>query len=126
MGILRDILWSSEIEGFEKELKDAYGMGFRDGRLRPAELRPCEVDGRACLFHRFGDEDQALLRVNVFCRDDEARYLRRRMDAEGYVAPGCSTEVIRRTYALVEFPDGSLGKVDPKLVRFTDREEVEE
>lgn len=122
MGLISDILFATKIEEFEKELKEAYQMGFRDGRLCPADLRPCEVDGQACLFHRFVDEDKALLRVNVFCRDYEMRALRDRMDAHGIVPDGCSTEVIRVTYALVEYPDGSLGKVDPTKVCFTDRE----
>lgn len=123
MGLINDILFAAKIEEFEKELKEAYQLGFRDGRLCPADLRPCEVDGQACLFHRFVDEDRALLKINCFTREEEQTYIRRRFDLSGVVPGGCSTEVIRVTYALVEYPDGSLGKVDPTKVCFTDRED---
>lgn len=124
MGFLHDLLLETSIEQHEKDIKEAYQMGFRDGRLCPADLRPCEVDETPALFHRWVDEDQALLRVNVFCKEDEMRQLRRNMDRRGIIPCGCSSEVVRRTYALVEYPDGLIGKVDPKLIRFTDREEV--
>jgi hypothetical protein len=122
MGILLDALVAAKCEELEKQIKEAYQMGFRDGRLCPADLRPCEVDGKPALFHRFADEDQALLRVNVFCLEDEMRQLRRNMDQRGIIPSGCSSEVVRRTYALVEYQDGSIGKVAPELVQFTDRE----
>ena len=124
MGLLNDILFATKIEEFEKELKEAYQMGFRDGRLCPVDLRPCEVDGQVCLFHRFVDEDKALLKINSFTRLEEQIILRDKVDMTGVVPGGCSTEVIRITRALVEYPDGSLGKVDPVRVCFTDREEV--
>lgn len=86
--------------------------------LRP---RPCEVDGQVCTFHRFIDEDKALLRINCFTRPDErdamVRYFRQ---AGAYAATECSTEIIRVTLALVEYPDGSIGKVDPEKVTFLD------
>ena len=80
--------------------------------------RPCEVDGRPALFHRWVEEDQALLRVNCFVREDEYEYLLHRFRRDGFVGPGCSTEVIRHTLALVEYQDGTVAKVDPELIRF--------
>lgn len=41
--------------------------------LRPSpvvHLRPCEVDGKVCQFHRFVEEDRLLLKVNAFTKPD--------------------------------------------------------
>lgn len=89
---------------------------------KDAMRRLCEVDGETCMFHRFVDEDKALLDVNVFVPVSEFRLMRKRFKEDGIVPPGCSTEVVRCTLALVEFPDGTLKKVDPEAVRFLDRE----
>ena len=80
---------------------------------KDAMRRLCEVDGETCMFHRFVDEDKALLRANIFTRESECRQLNERFKDGGIVPPGCSTEVVRRTLALVELPDGTLKKVDP-------------
>ena len=124
MGFFHDLLLETRCEQHEKDLKEAYGMGFRDGRLCPADLRPCEADGKPAMFHRWVDEDQALLLVNVFCREDDMRQLLHNMDRHGIIPSGCSSEVVRHNFALVEYPDGSVGKVAPELIQFTDREEV--
>lgn len=93
---------------------------------REPQTRLCEVDGKVCTFHRWIEEDKALLKINTFTRYEEQVILRRRFVEEGVVPLGCSTEVVRRTYALVEFADGSVGKVDPELVQFIDREGARE
>ncbi len=84
--------------------------------------RRCEVDGQACWFHRFVEEDRLLLRVNTFLRDDEARYCRRQAYEEGIVSASCDTEILRETRALIEWPDGHLSTVALERVTFTDRE----
>lgn len=83
--------------------------------------RPCEVDGMRCLFHRFVDADKALLKINAFCLPSEQRAIVAEFKESGIVPQCCSTEVLRSTFALVEYPDGSLGKVDPVKVCFTDK-----
>ena len=87
------------------------------------QLRPCEVDGKFCWFHRFIEEDRALLSLNCYHPEDVLARLTRIFNEEGVVRPGCSTEIIRETFALVEYPDGSVGKVKPELVQFLDRKE---
>jgi hypothetical protein len=86
------------------------------------QARPCEVDGRPALFHRWIEEDRALLKINTLCRLAEELELVRRFHSEGVVEPQCSTEVIRETYALVEYRDGTIDKVKPELIRFIGKE----
>ena len=83
--------------------------------------RVCEADGEPALFHRWIDEDKALLKINVFTRQEEQDYLVRRFKAENVLPMGTSAEVVRHTFALVEYPDGSVGKVEPELITFLDR-----
>lgn len=90
---------------------------------RPGQLRPCDVDGKAAMFHRFVDDDRALLRINKFCKPAEQEALVRYFREQGvYNDDACSTEILRSTMALVEYADGSLGKVDPEKVTFLDNE----
>lgn len=84
--------------------------------------RPCLVEGKFCTFHRWMDEDSALLRINAYMSPNEQEKLHRRFKEMGLVPSCCSTEVLRTTFALIEYPDGSIGKVKPELVQFTDRE----
>jgi RecA-family ATPase len=80
--------------------------------------RPCEVDGRPALFHRWVEEDRVVLHVNRFVCEDEREYLLHRFRRDSFVMPGCSTDVIRNTLALVEYEGGTVAKVDPELIRF--------
>lgn len=86
------------------------------------QTRLCEVDGEACIFHRWIDEDRALLRVNCYVSPDEREFIVRRFKEDNFAPAGCSIDVVRNTLALVEYPDGSVGKVDPSLVTFLDKE----
>ena len=78
--------------------------------------RPCLVDEKPAVFHRFVDEDRALLRINAYCKPTDRDEIYRRYKETGVYPDTCSTEVLRSTLALVEFPDGSLKKVDPEHV----------
>ena len=42
--------------------------------------------------------------------------------SEWVCASGCSTELIRRTFALVEYQDGTVDMVDPLFIQFSDKE----
>jgi hypothetical protein len=83
--------------------------------------RPCEVDGRPALFHRWIEADRALVRINSYVDASMRDVLLRRCREEGVILPGCYTEVLRETFALVEYTDGTIAKVKPELIRFTGR-----
>lgn len=80
--------------------------------------RPCEVEGRPALFHRWVEEDRALLRVEALVSAKSVISINNRFRSEGVVPPGCAIDVIRETFALVEYRDGTIAKVKPELVRF--------
>lgn len=84
--------------------------------------RPCLADGKPATFHRWVDRDTSLLHVNVFTRMEERELIHRQFKQTGVVPNCCSADVVRAVFALVEYPDGSIGEVKPELIRFTDRE----
>lgn len=88
--------------------------------------RPCEVDGRPALFHRWLEEDQLLFRGDIPNRIGATQEFERRLRKLGRIPECChQLEVIRETFALVEYQDGAIDKVDPLRVRFVDKEAME-
>lgn len=121
MGLFHDILLEQRAEQFEKDLKEAYGMGFRDGRLCPADLRPCEVDGKPALFHRWAEEDKGVLKVNIFEKKETIEDTIKIYRDTDVVPNSCDLNIMRTTFAIVEYPDGSVHRVPVDRLRFTDR-----
>jgi len=122
MGILHDLLLETRAANFEKDLKEVYGMGFRDGRLRPAELRPCEVKGKPALFHAWASREDGLLKINAFVLPDEAARINKTYRDTGYIPSFCTLEKLSEVRAIVEWPDGFVALVPVEYIRFTDRE----
>jgi hypothetical protein len=86
-----------------------------------ANLRPCLADDKPAVFHRWVDEDKGLLQINAFVRPQDREIMHRLFQDQG-VVPSCgNVEKLRVTFALVEYPDGSVGKVTPELIQFLDR-----
>lgn len=82
----------------------------------PPPTRPCLVDEKPAVFHRFVEEDRALLQINAYCEPGDRERIRREFQETGVYPDTCYATTLRSTLALVEFPDGSLRKVDPELV----------
>lgn len=83
--------------------------------------RPCEVNGRPAFFHRWVEEDRALLCLDTFTRPEDRFAIADKIRASGVYPAGCHPEVIHETFALVEYQDGTIAMVKPESVRFTDR-----
>ena len=105
MGKKSKALLDRILQCLENRCADCYGP-----------TRPCLVDEKPAVFHRFVEEDRALLRINAYCKPTERDEIYRRYKETGCYPDTCSPEVLRSTLALVEFADGSLRKVDPELV----------
>ena len=98
-------------------------------RLLPmAELRPrrCEVDGRPATFLRWIEEDRALLIFEHYMKESDAFKSIDLFNEKGIIGPNCSTDVLHTVLALVEYRDGTVGKVSPERLRFTDRRAKDE
>lgn len=86
------------------------------------QARPCEVDGVPALFHRWADEDETLLKLEGLRNSEDAGAAYRLYKQHGIIGHEFSVEVIRKTYALVEYQDGTVHMVAPELITFTDKE----
>lgn len=85
--------------------------------------RPCEVDGVPALFHRWVEEDRVILKIEAHVHKKTRLALGQEFNECGICPNGCNTEVIRETFALVEYKDGTIHKVKPELIRFIGKEE---
>ena len=85
--------------------------------------RPCLVDGKPAIFHRWVEEDKALLRIDRFMKPEDQARAFQLFNNTGVADASSTIEKLRVTFALVEYPDGSVGKVKPELVTFLDRKE---
>ncbi|MBR5845495.1 MAG: hypothetical protein IKY65_04470 [Rikenellaceae bacterium] len=91
--------------------------------MHELQNRPCEVDGRPALFHRWLEEDRVLLHFDGLYSPEKQQQLMLFQYRHGWIVPaGCSTEVIHETFALVEYEDETVEKVQPERVRFVDKE----
>ena len=90
-------------------------------RLLPMDelrCRPCMVEDRPALFHRWIDDDRAVLHVDARLNARTIMKANERFRTEGVVSPGFHIDVLRETFALVEYRDGKVAKVKPELVHF--------
>ena len=112
---------------FWKKKKPAWKLQMGLDLKRCAECgkheRPCLADGKPATFHRWVDEEKALLHLNLFMNPREQELHVRRFREEGVLEGPNSIEKLCVVCALVEYPDGSVGKVKPELVQFLDRRE---
>lgn len=67
------------------------------------EYRPCFVNGKKAIFHRWVNTANPALPRGVSAESDKARFFQH-----------------RSTHGLVEFPDGAVVRVWPQEIRFAD------
>lgn len=84
--------------------------------------RPCEVDGRPALFHRWIEEDDVLLRVPLRLSVPQLEKVIGAYRTSRIVPDNCEITVAHHTFALVEYRDGTIDKVAPEHVRFIRKE----
>lgn len=71
-------------------------------QIEKAPFRPCEADGKPAIFHRWVNESWVV--------------------QPSPMIGGHPGGTVRCTFALVEYEDGTVRKVEPENIKFTDRE----
>lgn len=92
-------------------------------KMKVENLRQCYANNRKALFHKWVENDEVLLKINGIVRLNVLKELnehRNELISNNVYSSNCTPEVIKRTYALVEFEDGTLDYIDPKSIRFID------
>lgn len=86
------------------------------------EYRPCSVNGKNALFHRWIEVDRIVLRFKTNLPEDS----RNRAIMEYHktnIVPNCmERDKSRKLMALVEFEDGTVDEVLPSDIQFLDSE----
>ena len=82
--------------------------------------RPCEVDGSKAWYHGLVNADRTVVRMDTLTSAERLAELERAIYYKRVFPSECRMHVERRTYAMVEYLDGSVSKVDPEKVHFTD------
>lgn len=111
-------------EQIHRQVMQASTTRFRKGTPPPPPARPtrtCEVDGKPAVFHRWAECDRDLLRLAAFVKPEHQDEILQRYKDDGVIPCACDLEVVRVVVALVEYEDGSVSKVEPERVKFTDR-----
>lgn len=91
-----------------------FGEGELDSR------RPCLVDGDQAYFHRWVDSDEMSVRVNAFVNAAEMAQIEDRLRRCAPLPQICDTQILRRTFALVEYINGVVEMVHPERIQFID------
>lgn len=83
--------------------------------------RPCEVDGSKAWYHGLVHCDRAILKADAYeGQGDLYAACHREFNVSGRIPMYCDVVVVRQTYAMIEYLDGSVTKVDPEQVHFID------
>ena len=92
--------------------------------IKSGEYRPCIVDGRKALFHKWINDVKFILRFKGFIKPADQVRMTREYECKGKIPSCADIETIPRIMALVEFEDkmgmGHVEKVDPMDIQFLD------
>ncbi len=84
-------------------------------------LRTCEVDGSKAFFHRWVQQENVILVAEHFMRQEDLQRTGDLCLKSGIIPKGFKPQTVQHTYALIEYINGEVEKVNPERVRFTDR-----
>lgn len=82
--------------------------------------RPCEVDGCKGWYHGLIHNDRIVVQPRGCMSPSRVAQYVRDIRSRGLIHPDLGAYQERHTYAMIEYLDGSVTKVDPEKVQFTD------
>jgi hypothetical protein len=102
-------------------------MASMNAELKVAwKLRPCFVDGREALFHRWIDKEIPTVRVNAILTEKALARIAEKVKA-GVIDGHSDVIMQKRVLGLVEYEDGTVAEVEPTSIQFdVERELMEE
>lgn len=85
------------------------------------ELRPCYVDGKKALFHKWIDKSDVIIKFNVHgCATKTYKRTLELFKKDKTLPPEVETGKIQNTYGIVEYEDGTIKEVKPQQIKFDD------
>lgn len=90
---------------------------------QPPGCRPCLVDDKPASFHCWVRYEEERMQIDYFVKPDDRKKILRDYQETGVMDAAGHIEKVLHIAALVEYPDGSVGRVKPELITFLDRRE---
>lgn len=83
------------------------------------EYRPCLVNGAKAIFHKWINDEKAMLKMNVTTSPTRLQAINK-LYKQDIIPNVCSLEKLSITVALVEMEDGTMKKADIDSIKFLD------
>lgn len=91
--------------------------------MSEVKTRPCYVNGRKGLFHRWIEKEDFYIKTNMRISNNLFDHIRKIVKENGAVPDGFETDIVKNTYALIEFEDGHMEEIPPTTITFFDSDE---
>ena len=90
----------------------------------PREMvyRPCMVDGKKAIFHRWAVDEEVLIKFNGSFKNKRIEMICCAIREDRVIPQYVDTEKLTNTYGIVEFENGTVRGVRPVEIRFLDSE----
>lgn len=92
--------------------------------LSDSEYRQCMVNQKKAFFHKWIEEEALVYHFDTHMESSQIINIAKKFREDNIVPPYIKTTTIKTLYALVEFEDGSIGKVKPEDLYFLDGKEL--
>ena len=83
--------------------------------------RKCEVRGRRATLILFADEETVFVNVDTFATEENITKIADKVLQTHAVPQHCHIDKVRQVVAIVEYENGTIEKIDPSFIRFTDK-----
>jgi hypothetical protein len=85
------------------------------------ELRPCYVDGKKALFHRWIDKETPIMKINAMLTEKALERIADKIK-NGIIPPSGDVVLQKTVLGIVEYQDGTVAEVEPTSIIFADFE----
>lgn len=101
-------------------------MAGLDGTItiHSGEYRPCLVNGKKALFHRWVEHESVILQSKCMVSFTKLSDIREVFERIKVVPNGFTAVKLGGTYALIEFENGGTSLIDPRYIKFLDTNNV--
>lgn len=83
------------------------------------ELRPCYVDGKKALFHRWIHKETPIIKINAMLTEKALNRIADKIK-EGMIPPSGDVVFRKTIVGIVEYCDGTVAEVEPTNIVFAD------
>ena len=83
------------------------------------ELRPCFVDDKKALFHRWITKETPIIKINAMLTEKALSRIASKVK-DGIIPPSGDIVIQKTIFGIVEYRDGTVAEVEPTSIIFAD------